>query len=83
MDIEHKIGRIGYTFLIWGGGGYGTLAVRILVKKIFAELDTERIEAECSLNNPASKRVLEKNGFTLVRNKKGLSGNSWRKSRSL
>ena len=84
MDLEHKIGRIGYTISknFWGKG-YGTLAVRILVKKIFAELDTERIEAECSLNNPASKRVLEKNGFTLVRNKKGLSGNSWRKSRSL
>ena len=72
--LEHKIGIIGYTISIFWGKGYGTPAVRILVKKIFAELDTERIEAECSLNNPASQRALGKNGFILEGIKWGYLG---------
>lgn len=66
LDLEHKIGRIGYTISeeFWGQG-YGTAAVGEAVRKIFTESDTERIEAECSVHNQASSRVLEKNGFGL------------------
>ncbi|MFQ6674783.1 MAG: GNAT family N-acetyltransferase [Fidelibacterota bacterium] len=72
LDLIQKIGRIGYTISrdFWGRG-YGTSAVGELVKKIFRESDTERIEAECSIHNPASVRVLEKNGFGLEGIKRG------------
>jgi len=66
LDLEHKIGRIGYTISkkFWGRG-FGTAAVAALIQKIFLESDIERIEADCSIHNPASVRILEKNGFGL------------------
>ncbi|MFQ6615517.1 MAG: GNAT family N-acetyltransferase [Fidelibacterota bacterium] len=72
LDPDHGIGRIGYTISrdFWGQG-YGTAAVGAVVEKIFRESDTERIEAECSIHNPASVRVLEKNGFGLEGIKRG------------
>lgn len=72
LDLDHKIGRIGYTVSrdLWEQG-YATAAVGALVKKIFKASDTERIEAECSVHNEASVRVLEKNGFGLEGIKRG------------
>ncbi|MFQ6673578.1 MAG: GNAT family N-acetyltransferase [Fidelibacterota bacterium] len=72
IDLEHRIGRIGYTISreFWGRG-YGTAAVTELIRRIFTESETERIEAECSIHNPASVRVLEKNGFGLEGIKRG------------
>ena len=46
------------------GRGYTTEAVKLLVNHLFRTKDTIRIEAECSPENIASIRVLEKAGFT-------------------
>ena len=72
LDPEHRIGRIGYTISkqFWGRG-YGSSAVTELTRMIFTLSDTERIEAECSVHNPASRRVLEKNGYHLEGTKRG------------
>tara|TARA_Y100000034_G_scaffold18662_1_gene20726 strand:- start:1133 stop:1687 length:555 start_codon:yes stop_codon:yes gene_type:complete len=72
LDLEQRIGRIGYTISkqFWGRG-YGTSAVAELTRLIFTLSDTERIEAECSVHNPASWRVLEKNGYHLEGTKRG------------
>ncbi len=72
LDIGQKIGRIGYSVhpQCWGKG-FGTVAVGVMVDKIFSESDCQRIEAECSIHNPASSRVLEKYGFTREGTKRG------------
>ena len=72
LDIGQKIGRIGYSVhpQCWGKG-FGTAVVGAMVDKIFSESDCQRIEAECSIHNPASRRVLEKNGFTREGTKRG------------
>lgn len=64
LQIEQGIGRIGYSLLpeYWHQG-YATTAVRMLVSLIFTHTNMERLEAVCSINNPASRRVLEKAGF--------------------
>jgi [ribosomal protein S5]-alanine N-acetyltransferase len=46
-----------------GGKGYASMAVREVVKLAFAELGLKRIEADASVANPASCRVLLRNGF--------------------
>ncbi len=72
LDIGQKIGRIGYSIHpSWWGKGFGAASVGAVVKKIFNESDCKRIEAECSIHNPASVRVLEKNGFTREGTKRG------------
>ncbi len=72
LDIGQKIGRIGYSVhpQCWGKG-FGTAAVGAMVDKIFNKSDCQRIEAECSIHNPGSRRVLEKNGFTREGTKRG------------
>ena len=72
LDIGQKIGRIGYSVhpQCWGKG-FGTAAVGAMVDKIFNKSDCQRIEAECSINNSGSRRVLEKNGFTREGTKRG------------
>jgi ribosomal-protein-alanine N-acetyltransferase len=72
LDIGQKIGRIGYSLHpSWWGKGFGASSVGAMVKKIFNESDCKRIEAECSIHNPASVRVLEKNGFVKEGVKRG------------
>jgi ribosomal-protein-alanine N-acetyltransferase len=46
------------------GKGYITAAVRAVVRYGFDDLDLHRIEAACQPDNMASRRVLEKAGFT-------------------
>ena len=46
------------------GKGYITAAVRAIVRYAFDDLDLHRIEAACQPENMASRRVLEKAGFT-------------------
>ncbi|WP_395645508.1 GNAT family N-acetyltransferase [Terricaulis sp.] len=46
------------------GHGYITAAVRAVVRYAFEELDLHRVEAACQPDNIASRRVLEKAGFT-------------------
>ena len=72
LDIGQKIGRIGYSLHpSWWGKGFGASSVGAVVIKIFNESDCKRIEAECSIHNPASVRVLEKNGFVKEGVKRG------------
>lgn len=44
--------------------GYITAAVRAVVRYAFDDLDLHRVEAACQPDNNASRRVLEKAGFT-------------------
>ena len=46
------------------GNGYTTEAVKLLVTHLFSTKNIIRIQAECSPENIASVRVLEKAGFT-------------------
>jgi ribosomal-protein-alanine N-acetyltransferase len=46
------------------GHGYTTAAVRAVVRFAFEDLDLHRVEAACQPDNMASRRVLEKCGFT-------------------
>lgn len=48
----------------YAGNGYTTAAVRAIVRHAFEELDLHRVEAACQPDNLASRRVLEKAGFT-------------------
>ncbi len=67
MSRLHGLARIGYTITRehWGQG-FATAAVQAIVRRLFTETPIERIEADCSVNNPASRRVLEKCGFRYV-----------------
>lgn len=49
----------------FSGKGYITAAVRACVRYAFNDLDLHRVEAACQPENAASRRVLEKAGFTL------------------
>lgn len=46
------------------GQGYITAAVRAAVRYAFDDLELHRVEAACQPDNAASRRVLEKAGFT-------------------
>lgn len=46
------------------GNGYITAAVRAVLRYAFEDLDLHRVEAACQPDNMASRRVLEKCGFT-------------------
>lgn len=63
----HGLARIGYTIdnNSWNRG-YATSAVATLVEWLFNDTFIQRIEADCSVHNTASKRVLEKCGFRNV-----------------
>jgi len=67
MSRRHSLARIGYTIAreYWEQG-YATAAVRAITHRLFTETPIERIEADCSVDNPASRRVLEKCGFRYV-----------------
>ena len=65
-DPIHKI-SIGYRFLeAYWGKGIASEAVGLLVDHLLRETDIEIITASTMVENQASARVLEKNGFTLV-----------------
>ena len=63
-DIHCKNAEIGYWLgePFWGKG-IATEAVRQLASHIFSNFDINRIYAEIFSNNPASMKVLLKNGF--------------------
>lgn len=71
-DENHSVGSIGYMILtpFWSQG-IGTEAVRQICEIAFRELAFERIIGEVFLENLASARVLEKNGFRLEESKVG------------
>ena len=65
-DPIHKI-SVGYRLLerYWGAG-IATEVLGLMVKYLFEETDIEIITASTMIENRASARVLEKNGFSLV-----------------
>ena len=67
LSRQHGLARIGYTVdKPYWGRGYATAAVRILADMLFGQTPIARIEADCSVHNSASRKVLEKCGFRLV-----------------
>lgn len=62
---DFQYAHIGYAIHnnFWGNG-YATECVSALVKIGFKHLNLHRLEAHVNLDNPASKRVLLKSGFT-------------------
>ena len=68
---QHGLSRLGYSIgkEHWGRG-YATAAVRTLLVQLFTKTAIVRIEADCSVHNPASMRVLDKCGFRKVGVKK-------------
>ncbi len=60
-------GELGYTFAreFWGRG-LATAVVAMKLADEFRTSDLDRIEAGAFADNPASRRVLEKNGFTRI-----------------
>ena len=67
LSLPHGLTRIGYTISkeYWGQG-YATAAVKAIARTLFTETPAKRIEADCSIHNSASRRVLEKCGFIHV-----------------
>jgi RimJ/RimL family protein N-acetyltransferase len=47
------------------GRGHGTAAVRLAARYAFEELRLAKLEAAVFVGNVASRRIFEKNGFTL------------------
>ena len=61
-----ETGTLGYWIgQRFAGQGFGTAAVAAMVGHAFDELNLHRVEAACVPANIASRRVLEKTGFTL------------------
>jgi RimJ/RimL family protein N-acetyltransferase len=65
-DVQRFNGEIGYWLgEDFQGRGIATTVVSQIVKMAFEEYNLLRAYAEVYSNNPASVRVLEKNGFSL------------------
>ena len=64
INHEHSLGELSFWLAVeaWGRG-YMTEAVRAVVRYGFEDLGLNRLYAYHMLRNPASARVLEKNGF--------------------
>ncbi|HEY7032730.1 MAG TPA: GNAT family protein [Thermomicrobiales bacterium] len=65
-DRRHRKGSVGYTIgEQFRGRGYGTAALGALLPIAFGRdrFGLERLEAIAAVNNGASRRVLEANGF--------------------
>lgn len=61
---EHGLAEVGYALSSsFQGQGLMTEALGVLLQDLFANTPLERIEARCAVDNTASRRVLEKNGF--------------------
>ena len=71
-ESSQAIGEIGYMILTpWWSQGIGTESVRQISEIAFQELTLEQIIGQVFLENVASARVLEKNGFLLEGTKTG------------
>lgn len=65
-DVYRKSGELGYWLAeAYWGRGIMTAAVRQICREAFSAWDIVRIYAEPFAHNTASRRVLEKAGFTL------------------
>lgn len=65
-EKAHKI-SVGYRLLSkYWGRGIATKALRLMIDYLYNETEIEIITASTMLENRASAKVLEKNGFSLV-----------------
>ena len=64
QDVYRKSANIGYWLgePFWGRG-FATLALKLMTDYAFAHFDLNRLQASVFAWNPASARVLEKNGY--------------------
>ncbi|HEX4952174.1 MAG TPA: GNAT family N-acetyltransferase [Thermoanaerobaculia bacterium] len=61
---DHGLAEVGYALASsYQSRGVMTSALSLLVGDVFHHTSLERLEARCAVDNVASKRVLEKNGF--------------------
>lgn len=65
IDLHHKRAEVGFLFkrAAWGQG-YAREAMERVIRHGFEELGLERLSARFHAGNEASKRLLEKLGFT-------------------
>ena len=65
LDFSHNAAEVGYVLnpRYWGRG-IATEAVRRVLDFAFRELNVRRVEAKYIIGNDASRRVMEKCGFT-------------------
>jgi RimJ/RimL family protein N-acetyltransferase len=64
VDLREDGPEIGYWLgVAYWGRGFATEAVRALIDHAFGDLDHETLISGARVNNPASRRVLEKCGF--------------------
>ncbi len=65
-DVYRRSAEIGYWLAVpFWGQGIMTIAAGQICREAFARYDLARIYAKVYTRNPASRRVLEKNGFVL------------------
>jgi ribosomal-protein-alanine N-acetyltransferase len=65
LTRHHRRGELGYAIgRAWWGQGLATEAARAAIRYGFDELDLQRIEAHCLVDNLASERVMQKCGMT-------------------
>lgn len=68
IDFEKLESEIGYWIgKAYWGKGYATKAVKLFVKQFFDNFNIKRLYAFSFESNPASAKVLEKNGFKFFR----------------
>jgi ribosomal-protein-alanine N-acetyltransferase len=61
---EHGLAEVGYALSsAYQARGLMTGALSLLLADLFHNTPLERVEARCAVDNVASRRVLEKNGF--------------------
>jgi RimJ/RimL family protein N-acetyltransferase len=64
VDMREDGPELGYWFgVAYWGRGFATEAVRALIDHAFGDLEHEALISGARVNNPASRRVLEKCGF--------------------
>jgi RimJ/RimL family protein N-acetyltransferase len=64
VDLREDGPEVGYWLGVpYWGRGFATEAVRALIDHAFGDLDHETLISGARVNNPASRRVLEKCGF--------------------
>src|SRR5260370_1124131 len=63
---EHGLAEVGHALSTsYHAPGLMTDALGLLLEDLFTNTHLERVEARCAIENSASRRVLEKNGFQL------------------
>ena len=65
-SVSFKVGSLSSVTGNVNGQGFATTALGLVCERAFGELGLHRLEAGTLLDNVASQRVIEKNGFTRI-----------------